>query len=550
MNKKNLAFLFLIAFSSLFIRLYQLGSVPNGLTVDEADMAYNAYSILKTGKDVYNRSFPLFFQSLDDYKPPFPIYSTIPSIYFLGLSEFSIRLTPAILGALTPLLALFLFKIIYPSTKKSAQIAALLFTFAPWSIAISRATFMYIELVFFYLLFLLTFTLGIKRNSNWLIFSGVILGFTLYTYYAAIIYLPLILLIVTAIFFKDLKKISKKAVLALLILILVSLPALIHYTSLESRSRLDAISVFTPDITLPLSIEETEKDREANLPFSSITHNRRMVFVNSFLNNYFDYFNFDYLFVNSNYVRYFYTNWVGLFYIIELPLFLFGIYHLLSSRTKEGTLFLSFLLIGPIPAAITLGTQFPHRAILLILSIQIITVIGGFKILELIPKKYSNSTVVFFLLYLVSVNFFFHQYLFHSRYEFTPVNYTGTWFSPMKDVLKALSVIDTNNKKVVFTWSEKSVPAIYYLFYNQVDPRIIQKKSSKWKNEPPSFRQIYDQVENFSFRPINWKREPDNPDAIYVIFENEIPPFPYEILSQTYTSKGERLFLIIKRASI
>jgi hypothetical protein len=65
---KALIILSFVLFVSTALRVYNLGEVPNGLTVDEADMDYNAYSILKTGKDVYGRKLPLFFQSLDDYK--------------------------------------------------------------------------------------------------------------------------------------------------------------------------------------------------------------------------------------------------------------------------------------------------------------------------------------------------------------------------------------------------------------------------------------------------------------------------------------------------
>ena len=34
-----------------FLRLYNLANVPPHLTPDEASLGYNAYSILKTGKD-------------------------------------------------------------------------------------------------------------------------------------------------------------------------------------------------------------------------------------------------------------------------------------------------------------------------------------------------------------------------------------------------------------------------------------------------------------------------------------------------------------------
>jgi len=46
-----------------FLRLYNLANVPPHLTPDEASLGYNAYSILKTGKDEYGKFMPIIFKS-------------------------------------------------------------------------------------------------------------------------------------------------------------------------------------------------------------------------------------------------------------------------------------------------------------------------------------------------------------------------------------------------------------------------------------------------------------------------------------------------------
>src|SRR3989344_3762948 len=258
-SKKDLSIIIVLLVISFALRLYQLGNVPNGLTVDEADMAYNAYSILKTQKDVYGKKLPLFFQSLDDYKPPFPIYLSVIPISLLDLTDFSIRLLPAILGSVTPVLAFFLLKQLDPKDEMKARAGFVLFIFAPWNIAISRATFMYIELIFFFLIFLTMFLNSIYKNPKLLPLSFLVLGFTLYVYYASIIYLPLILLSILFIYSKILRKNLKILIFSFIVLIVVSWPAISHYQLKESKSRLNAISVLTPDITLPTSIKEIEQ---------------------------------------------------------------------------------------------------------------------------------------------------------------------------------------------------------------------------------------------------------------------------------------------------
>jgi hypothetical protein len=83
---------------ALFLRTYKLATVPPHLTVDEAALGYNAYSILKTARDEYGQFLPLVFKSFSDYKPGLYIYAAVPFIAALGLNEFAVRLPSALAG--------------------------------------------------------------------------------------------------------------------------------------------------------------------------------------------------------------------------------------------------------------------------------------------------------------------------------------------------------------------------------------------------------------------------------------------------------------------
>ncbi len=52
----------LIILLSLILRFYQLGKNPPSLDWDETAHGYNAYSILKTGRDEYGNKLPLLFR--------------------------------------------------------------------------------------------------------------------------------------------------------------------------------------------------------------------------------------------------------------------------------------------------------------------------------------------------------------------------------------------------------------------------------------------------------------------------------------------------------
>src|SRR3989339_1684391 len=94
MLKKYLTPILLIIISLLSIGLffYKLTSSPPCLNADEATNAYDAYSILKTGKDQYGNFLPLRFKSFGDYKLPLLTYLAIPFIKVFGLNELGIRM--------------------------------------------------------------------------------------------------------------------------------------------------------------------------------------------------------------------------------------------------------------------------------------------------------------------------------------------------------------------------------------------------------------------------------------------------------------------------
>lgn len=98
------AFLVIIVFSiGIILRFYNLGEVPVSLHRDEAFLGYNAYSILKTGKDMSGNFLPIHLESFF-FSPAGYSYFSIPFIALFGLSQFSIRFASALFGSLNILL--------------------------------------------------------------------------------------------------------------------------------------------------------------------------------------------------------------------------------------------------------------------------------------------------------------------------------------------------------------------------------------------------------------------------------------------------------------
>lgn len=547
-KKFTLIFLIAITLTALVLRIYKLGLVPNGLATDEADLGYNAYSIIKTGADVYGRKFPIFFQSLDDYKPGLVFYTTIPAIAIFGLNDFSVRLAPAIFGSLLPLIIFLLMRKIYPKSQTAAYFAAIFFAFDPALVGLSRVMIWYIEALFLYALSLLLFFASLEKHRTLLPLAAAVLALTVYVNYAAIIYLVPIVALVGILWAKQLIKFPKISLLSLVILFLIIFPAIIQYINPLTRTRLDSISVLTPDITLPLSISELEQDKQEGFPLAGLVHNRRLVFTSEVLNNYSDYFNLDYLFINAKNTRYLYVNYVGLFYLVELPFFLYGLYSLITRRQKIDILLLGLLIIAPIPAMITLGSPFPHRAILLILAIPLVTATGIYTFLQQLSRFKSRKQVLTILVvaFCANIFFFLHQYFAHTPKEFTSEFDNGAWFSTVRDAIPKVNALQDKYDKIIFTWSTaKLVPPVYFLFYSRVDPKIIQAKAAGWTNDPPSYRQILSQIDNIEFRPIDWYKDKNLKNTLLVGYPLEFPK-NVQVIDKTSLPNGDLHFVFVE----
>src|SRR3989344_3615704 len=108
MSKKlSLFLLFLIIIIAGSIYFYRLNQIPSGFYVDEAAVAYNAYSILQTGRDIFDQPYPILFRLLGSYTPPLFIYISIPFVYFFGTSPIVFRSISAI-SALVSIIFFFL----------------------------------------------------------------------------------------------------------------------------------------------------------------------------------------------------------------------------------------------------------------------------------------------------------------------------------------------------------------------------------------------------------------------------------------------------------
>ena len=97
MLKTNLDKLFLVAsifvvLVGVFFRSISLGSIPSGMTWDEAAIGYNGFAIWQTHRDEWLELMPTSFRSFGDYKAPLAIYLNGLFTAVLGMKLWVVRL--------------------------------------------------------------------------------------------------------------------------------------------------------------------------------------------------------------------------------------------------------------------------------------------------------------------------------------------------------------------------------------------------------------------------------------------------------------------------
>lgn len=170
-------FLAAVTIVAASLRFYRLDAFPPGFHGDEAWTGLDALTILQKGY-----IGPYVGSALGVAAGH--LYWTALVIKFLGASVFTVRLSMAILGALTVPVAYLLLRTMFGW--RTAAIGAVLLTFSYWHLAFSRTGFTPISLPLVESITLLFVFLALKKgNLVYFLVAGVFFGASIYTYNTA-----------------------------------------------------------------------------------------------------------------------------------------------------------------------------------------------------------------------------------------------------------------------------------------------------------------------------------------------------------------------------
>lgn len=486
LNKYTIVLIFILALSLRLINFTQ--PVPPAINWDEASLGYNAFSILKTGRDEWGRVFPLTFEAFGDYKLPGYIYTLVPFIWIFGLNELSVRL-PSILSGSLSVIFLYLAVLELSKNKKWALTSAFLLAISPWSFFLGRIALEANLALSFFLIGLYFLIKGLNKN-RFLIPSSLMLGLSIFTYNSARIFVPLFIFSFVIIFWKQFK-FNRSVFFSILIFgIFLSLGFYLAVFQ-DSSARYYWIRIL--DEGAISYLDQARNNSGYPDLITKLIYNRPVYFVSNFSLNYFKHFSFQFLSLSGGSNYQFSLQNMGLIYFIELPFLIYGFLKLLKS--KIGWVFLTWFLIAPIPSALTREAPHALRSIFMIGSLQVIISYGLIQFFSLISGKkliYKISFLMVGLLLLINSLIYFNAYFFEY-----PKEYSQAWQYGYKQAVEVISKNDNKYPKIYFT-KKYGEPHLFYLFFINYDPARYQNNETLIRYAQTNWRWV-DQLDNIHF---------------------------------------------------
>jgi 4-amino-4-deoxy-L-arabinose transferase-like glycosyltransferase len=535
MNKKLLWTLLLaILILASVLRLWQLGLTPPSPDWDEVALGYNAYSLLHTGRDEFGKFLPVVLRSFDDYKPALYAYLTVPTVAVFGVSVFAVRLPSALFGVLSVLAVFFLIGELFENYKYKnhlSLISAIFLAISPWSIQFSRVGFEANVASALNILAVLFFLKGLKKP--WFLFISVICAvLTVYTYQSEKVFAPLLVLALILIYHKKLFLIKKKYIISALIIgIIVAAPMLFYLVSDKSALlRLRGTSIFNYQTEILKSqVQDIQRDNTNNDKIGALLDNRRMVYAKTIIGGYLSHFDLNWLFIRGDIERHHAPN-MGLIYLFELPLILFGIYLLLFGDFSKQTKLLIFgwLLLAPIPASITTGVPHAVRTLNFLPTWQILSALGLVSFLIWIKKQdlrhkiYDLRKLSYVLILISYILFTSVNIMYYLNQYFVQLNYydSADWQYGYKQAVEEVEIIGDKYKEIIVSdrqpMDKSYMFFLFYLKYPPWDYQIIGAKSSGGYAEHHAFGK-------YTFRPIDWQNDSKLKNVLLIGTPDEIP---------------------------
>ncbi len=420
-NKHYKIIFLIIGLVFAFTRLYLLTSVPNTIHIDEASIAYNAYSIATYGVDRYTNIFPVYFLNFQYGQSAMYTYFAALLIKIFGYSLAAVRVPAVIFGFITLIFGYLLGKEL--KGKNFGLLVATLITICPFFIVSERLALDCYAMLGLFSASIYILIKAIKTSKTKLyILSGLLFGLTLYTYALSYIIIPIVLLL-TLIYLIYLKKITLKNFISFCVpLFILAIPLIMQV--------LIQLGLMGEIKTRYFSILQMDRDRVSELALSNILDNLPQLL---------NFFTYDPL--DSSKTMF------GTLYYFSIPLVLIGMiitfYNGLKNiKSKEFNIYTLFSLIflGTLFAVLlnSGSTTVIWRGNMMYVLFAIFIALG----IYFIASKIKVASLITFVIYLLAFSYYSYYY-----FNIYPIYLSNSSY-PMTDYMEALEDADKKDKEI------------------------------------------------------------------------------------------------------
>ncbi len=451
---KYIFYILTILVLALLPRLYKVNSYPPHLNWDEVSLGYNAYSILKTGKDEY-------------------VYLTTIPVKLFDLNSLSTKFVSIVSGSVSVVFIFLLLDLIF-NHKPTSFVLALLYSICPWAIFLSRIA---LEANLFLCLFIACiYFLVVKKYSLSLIFYSL----CLFTYNSSRVLLPFFIFLFAFTLIKSHVRFSSfitKHKYGLLFFLVCFVLFMAQTFNQSGQARYKWVSLLDQG-----AINQINQLRQV---YPRILVNKVTYFLYQVISNYLSHFNPGFLFAKGG--SHYQFN-IPNFYLLSpflLPFFIAGIFYFLKNRYY---LPLFILLISPLPSSITRDAPHTLRSIVFLSSSTFISLVG---LGSLLSRSFYKIVIVALFIGILS------QISFWKKYKQYSVDYSSSWqygYDQLTSYLKS----NYSKYQHIYITKEYGEPHEFLMFYWPWPPSDYQLDTTKtWRFQSDWF--WIDSFDKFTF---------------------------------------------------
>lgn len=484
MNLRVIIVLTLIGVFSVILNVVKKDSVPACMNADEAAFGYNAYSILKTGRDEYATPAPLRLKSFGDFKMPLYSYLSVPFIATFGLNETGTRSLNTVLAFFFPVALFFLSRELFKNDVSALVSSFLVASSLGLAILGRQAHEGYLSALLVTICCI--FFLRWLRIKSKMAFGLLLLSlfFLLLSYQSARIFAIFFFL------FAAYKSLVKQLPIRYLIMFTFALVIFAVPDVLYQPARVSNL-LFYKNPGLGLKTQELRQEGG-----SQVMYNKLTVGATQFLGQHLMYYSPQFLATrgDENY-RFGFSEMPPITYVEYLLLFT-GLYFLIRQKHKNRDFLIALLLITPLAGSLSWAGASLTRTLFLLPLIALIAGYGFVELLKTIPAgKRIFLSIPTALLFLVFFTYGWNFYLNHYNRRNQVIEAQQCGYEQLGQILK--SEYEKTDK--IFISKENGEPYIFTLFYTEYDPAKYQKQATLSEPDKYGFGQV-ESYDKYTFR--------------------------------------------------